>query len=342
MADELGVTPESPPVETVAESSPAVEAPSSEQAVKPSSMLEAVQEALKPTERAEAKESAPQPEAEAGQEQKPPVKTDEVSTDEKDYAKEPFGKHPRFKRVLTELKTVKERSTALASENAKLKEDFESSSKTVTEFETFRGAVQEAGLSASEVSEGFTIMALMKQEPEKALPMLLAKVEMIQQFLGEKLPSDLQERVDKGLVDEETARLLSRERAKYVNDSASANARAESVEARQAQSQTATLKSAVDVWESQWKSSDPDYAKKSPFVESEVLRLIKLEGPPQTAKAATDLAEKAKKNVEERLSSFRPAKPEVRRVSGGDGSSTIVAKPKSLLEAVTLAANAQI
>lgn len=348
MSIDTDVQTESSPVETVnAESSPAVATVTSDSSPeKPASMLDAVQKALESKAEASVEEevTTDKPPADAGAkegetapEQKPEAKT-ELSVELKDYAKEPFGKHPRFREVLADLKETRERAVKAEEALTARAGEFEASAKTVEEFGKFRSAVHTAGLTAPEISEGFTIMALMKSDPARALEMLTTKVADLQALVGEVLPQDLADKVERGLIDEETARAVSRERAARTLE---LNRTKEQTAVQQnefATRQHQNVMSAITAWENQWKASDPDYAKKQSFVQSELVRLAQTEGVPTTPEAGVKLVERAKQAVETQLAALLPPRPAVKHNSGRDTNPAVVAKPKTLLEAVSQAA----
>src|SRR3546814_2585723 len=68
------------------------------------------------------------------------------------------------------------------------------------------------GLSPAEAAEGFTVMAMIKVDPAGALKALEAKADEIRQFLGEKLPDDLQKEVEDGTISEGRAKELAQAR----------------------------------------------------------------------------------------------------------------------------------
>jgi len=315
----------------------------SEGVKQPGSMLDAVQQALKsepaaaPQAPAQAAES---PNAETG-------KTGEQPAEELDpYKGLPFAQHPRFRQLLKSDREGKERIKALETENADLKKTGGTQQEAVQRFTAFSQAVRETGLEAQEVNDGFAIMAAMKSNPEQALQLLQPYYDALLQATGRgNLDPDLQQRFNDGLVDEATARELQQQRRQnqHLTQRTAARSQADmqAEQDRQVQARTQQVVSAVSEWEKAWQGSDPDFQKKHPLVVREINYLMTTEGYPADARAATAMAEKARKEVDARLKTMLPQRQEVRTVTGGATVATVAPKPKSMGEAIQLAARGQ-
>ncbi len=324
------------PVEGEAESSPATGA-------EPKSMLEAVQSALKPAETTAETQAAESPTAgEPGQVK--PADTAPETPKVDDYSEVPFNKHPRFRQLLKERRTLQETLVAKDAKIAELEQSSGPVQESVQRFNAFANTVRSAGLNAQEVNDGFAIMAAMKRDPEQALTMLSPYLDALMTATGRKLDGDLQQKVQAGTVDAETAGQLQRERHTRVRLEQQTQGQQTAFAQQQEQQRTNALvqsvTTAVTSWEERQKT-DPDYQKKQPLVVREIHYLMSQEGYPQTPEAAVQMAEKAKKTVEENLGKLMPARPAVRTVTGGSSAATAAARPKTLLEAAKLAVNGQ-
>jgi len=309
---------------------------SASEVVKPASMLEAVSEALaKPDETQQQAKEAPQ--STEGQEksgekeantEKPP------SLDPKAYENMPFGKHPRFRQVLKHTRDLEERLKGFEARE----QEFGAKEKVVQDFESFRTAVQEADLSSEDVAQAFLIASLIKSDPGKALELITPIVENLTVLTGNRLPADLQAKVDQGLIDEDTALHVSRERANLQLATKQSERTVERTVQSQQSNHINAVRTAVITWEDQWKQSDPDYPKKQPFVEAEVRQMIAMKGAPRSPEEAVQMSKDARRAVEDRLKAMMPAKPSVRTVTGASGTATNGAQPvpKNMLEAVEL------
>ena len=329
-------TEEAAPSPASAPDAPADSPPA--EVVKPTSMLEAVEEALKkPTsDVVDSLEPSTQPETETpvGEPSKEKAPPEQVSIDPKDYAKEPFGKHPRFKAMLAEVKSSRETVAQQAEELTKLKADFTQAEATVQDYVNFRTEVQKANLGADEISSGFTIMAKMKNNPVEALPLLEAEVQKLKSYLGLSLTPDLQDRVDKGLVDNDTALLLSQERARLTHEATLAAQRATQVESAASAQQIQSVKTSVEAWEANWKKSDPDYTHLREFVLGEIQFQLSQRGFPPTPEVALQMAEQAKAVVTARLAKLRPVKKEITPIRPHMQPANTESAPKTMLEVV--------
>jgi len=195
-------------------------------------------------------------------------------------------------------------------------------------------------LSSEETAEGLVIMGLMKSDPEKALEMLEPHYNRLREMLGKALPPDLQKQVDEGYVTEE----LARETAQLRRQAEAANFTMETQERsrqQQAQAQALTVvKQSVERWEAQVRSTDPDYAKKEPFVKDQVRILVVQRGRPKTEAEAVQMAQEALQIVNGRMGALlpRPAATHQSPRHGSSSQSNAAPVPKTLAEAVRFAA----
>ena len=203
-------------------------------------------------------------------------------------------------------------------------------------FDRMHKFVQKAGLSSDEVNTGLNIMRAMKNNPAEALELLTPYITQLNQVVGEVLPADLQAKVQKGEIDEATAKELSRSRAanRINTDMNTRNA-----EQQQIQRQTDFANSvgaAMSAWESNWKQTDPDYAVLQPYVSSEIELRLRRGEVPRSVQEAQAMGERILGEVRAKLKKFKPAPTEIKHAAGGT-QPTNLPKPKSLIEAMTQA-----
>lgn len=333
-AEPSDVTPDSSPEADVKPTeSPSDSASSQDDSVdKPKSMLEAVSNAL--VKEPKADEVAVPEDKAAATEQKAEGQDPKISLELKDYQKTPFGHHPRFRQVLKHARELQEKNAVFEAKS----QEFAAKEQTIANFEAFRGAVQQADLSSDDVAQAFLIASLIKSDPAKALEALNPIIDNLTTLTGNRLPGDLQAKVDQGLIDEETAFEVSRDRASAVLATNRSTKVTERSQAQVMDQQREAVRSKVQSWEDAWKSQDPDYGKKQQFVESEVRQMISKEGFPATPDDAVRMSIRARQVVEDRLNALRPVKASIRTVTGASGAVTNGAQPvpKSMLEAVRL------
>lgn len=284
---------------------------------KPTSLLDAVKSAA--TKKADAAsstveingKSAPETNAE------PKANSDEQAKDKQktDAAdKLPFHNHPRWKEMISERDVLKPKA-----------EQYEK----ITSFMTSNG------LTTEEVAEGFQIMALMKNNPAEAHKRISEYKAKLDAFVGEKLPEDLNKRVQEGFDSPETAKELARLKAeKQLYEQ-----RQQYAYEQQALQARGRIHSAVANWEQQMKAKDPDWSAKQDLVTDQI-KLMLLSEQPSTPEKALELVDKAHSIVKERLVRFVPQRKPLTTVASSPSSATAMPQPKSLLDAVRLGAMA--
>ena len=273
-----------------------------EDAKEPESILDAVTAAIE-EEAAEASSS-------------PRESSEEAEEAEATDDNPPFHEHPRWKEMISERDGYKQSHEELSG---------------------LKGYMTNAGLSTDEVNNGFEIMRLIKHDPAQALAALKPYVDQLEQITGVHLSSDIQERVDEGYLDEDSARELSELRSRNtLATQASERATAEANTIRQQTQVTQhadQVSSAVSEWENKWSSTDPDYKLKQPKVMEKIeLNLLKY-GPPKTREQAVELAESCRQQVNADFTALRPRKGEVKPITGGSSPKS-TAEPTTLMEAI--------
>lgn len=226
----------------------------------------------------------------------------------------PFHNHPRWKEMVSE------------------RDAYRSDADQYRQITTFMSS---NGLTTAEVAEGFQIMALMKTNPAEAHKKISEYKARLDPFVGEKLPEDLQKRVEDGFVDVETAKENARFRAERDLQQ---QRQAHAMQQQQVLNQQ-HMHAAVVNWEQQMKVKDADWSAKQELVTDQV-KLMLATHKPSTPDEAVQLVEQAHQIIRERLSRFAPQRKPVQHVASASSSANAVAQPKSLFEAVKLGAMA--
>lgn len=239
-----------------------------------------------------------------------------------------FDKHPRFQKLLTENKTLK-------SQNLEFK-------PLASEFQKVTAYMDSNGLNHQEVARGFEIMAAMKNEPLKALQMLEPYFRGLEQFSGDILPQDLQQKVDEGYIDRAHAQELARTRnlAAHVQEQnrLAKQAQEENVRTEISNLRLTQLQGVVSNWESGMKSRDPDYDKKRDSIQSEV-RLALGNRNDISNEELSQVCQQAHQIVTSRFANALGRRPEIRPMNTSLSSATrgVVPQPKSVREALDFA-----
>lgn len=277
----------------------------------------------KHTEKSDGESSAPAEETEVveGGKEEPTSETpvegkDKVEGEEKKVEAQPlpFHNHPRWKEVL------KERDEA-RSVLDKTKAEVDALRPQAEGFVSLQQYCQKHNINDNEVQEALDLLALSKSDTKAFRARLQTYADVIDFAQGTRLPQDLQEKVDAGVLPEAEAQELSRYRLQKEHLVRSNTASQEAV--HQANVQQVTT--AINAWHL-------DNAKRDPgFNEPERLQMLTDRihylwnaKQPTDVKSAIALAEQANVDVKARLAKLRPVPP-VRKVLPNNGSSV---KPK--------------
>lgn len=289
----------------------------------PKSVLDAVAKALAPDSKPDAATDAAGDSSKPkdGQDSKPSEGEAEAKADEaEDDSKLPFHNHPRWKAVLAERDNLK---------------------APAEQYERIQQFMDRNGLLGNEVVEGFKVMALMKNDPAKAVVFFETKIAELREFLGDKLPEDLQAEVDSGTISEERAKELSRARATNRHLASTVEQTDEERRGEHVAAVKREVSDAIVGWETTVKGKDLDYAKKQRRVMDRVRVIAQEEGGPRNKAEAIALADRAYKEVNEELTALLPRRPTVPpNPANGIPSARTVAAPKTMLEAVQAGLNA--
>jgi hypothetical protein len=281
----------------------------------------------------------------------PAAEGETESDDPADYADTPFGKHPRFQKILGERKQFRDEARQAQQELTQVKPQAEQYGK----IDSF---AKEFGISAQEMTESFRIMMLVKTDPTKAREVLAGHLARLDEVTGHKLPADLQKEVDDGVITEARARELSLARGKASIASkqtqqtqAQLNQERQDTQQREQAGkavQVATArKSAVREVEKRLLAEDPDYPRLQKWVIRELQAEISSMRPEQKASQTPDQAVKLFNDCVDRvrkdLRNLMPRKPEIRPAANsahGGANLSAQKKPETMLEAVLQAADA--
>lgn len=237
-----------------------------------------------------------------------------------DDSKLPFHNHPRWKQMLAERDSLKE---------------------DASQYQQVASFMRGNNLSAQEVAQGMQVMALIKNDPLRALEALRPTMENLRRFAGESLPEDIAKKVDDGFIDRDSAAELARQRAQSEFLTARQQQEFQAFQAAQLQHQQAAsmnaIVSAVSGWESQLKTRDADYQAKSQFIGDRIRVLLQV-SQPQTPQEAVALAERAYSEVNESFKGLNPRRQPVRTMTSGNSATSATPAPKSLREAIMMAA----
>jgi len=233
----------------------------------------------------------------------------------------PFHEHPRWKEKQAEVEALKPRAE---------------------QYDNITSFLDENRINHDEMAELFTVAALLKNNPAEALKRIQPTIDRLKEFLGDTLPTDLQEKVDVGMVDKDTASELAASRNRNEFDAARTDQQSQDAQAAQAaQAQSdhiASVVEAVTGWEESASSKDPDFAMKRRFVRDRIRAITVEEGQPKTPADAVSMSQRALVEVTEEFRASLP-KREPKTINTGRSQNGVPSpEPTTLLEAVRLAA----
>lgn len=229
----------------------------------------------------------------------------------------PFHNHPRFQQ--------------LTRERAQFKEGHDRHNEVLS-------FMEKNSLVSDEVKEGFQVMALIKNNPAQALEALNTWVDRLKQHLGLTLPKDLQDKVETGAIDAETAKEVALTRRDKDGATRTATVATQHANELATHSRANACATAVNGAEATLKARDPDYAVKQPFVTDILTMRIAKEGVP-TPEMAVSWFNDALKTVNTRFAGLPKNRVATRPTPSTAGKVTETAKPKTMLEAMQVASS---
>lgn len=242
---------------------------------------------------------------------------DQPQEGDPEYSDVPFNKHPRFKEVLTKLRTAE---------------------TDATRYKNVESFISEQGLGAEEAANLLRIGGLIKTDPVAAWAQVKPTIQKLLIAAGEVLPEDLKQRRDNGELTNEAALELSRHRAQLQSRDVRQQFETQQTQTRQSQELGQQIQQTVSSWESDRKLRDPHFEAKMPAIQKEVTWLQATEGRPSTPLAVQAQLEKAYKNVSDTFRAPRAAsapRPAMRPIPTGQPAANVQpAKPKTTMDII--------
>lgn len=238
-----------------------------------------------------------------------------------DFSKLPFNKHPRFRELVKEKNTYK---TQVAEYEADAKQ-----------YREIQGFMQANGLTAEEVAQSLEMLAKVKTgDPATAYELMQERMEALAVAAGKKLPTELEEKVEQGYIDRETAQELYQRQVDAERKAQVASTQLERQSVQDQQAQVHAMASAVAAWEQSTKATDPDFDLKAELVKDRVRAHVAQHGMPKTTDAALKMSKDAYDAVTQTLLRVRGDKTPMRTAVGGKTNGSAAPEPKSLLDVV--------
>lgn len=229
---------------------------------------------------------------------------------------------------------TKKRIETLLEQRAEARKQVEELQPLAEQHRNIQDFMSQNSLSHEEAATGFAIMALMKNDPERARKELQVYIDRLDVAVGAKLPDDLSKKVEDGFLDEETALELSSTRARAEREKAMREAAEQRHTEEAAASQAHTIANSIDDWEREKMKSDPDYSIKKPMIDKFVRAEIAQSGQPASMEAAIQLVDKVYQEVNGIASNMTPKSQPKRVVQSRPVSGNPSPAPSTPLDVV--------
>lgn len=233
---------------------------------------------------------------------------------------------------------VKRRLQRLVREKKELEQAVATERGTADNYRQIEAFMASNGITAEQMAEMYRYRALLTHDPLEARKLLQTHIDALDGALGERLPADMQQKVDDGLIDESYAKEIARREGARSMQQHGQRAVQEHSAAAQVQQTAARVGEALNAWERQQLERDPDYAElKRPLLHQAMQNLRMTKGIPPSPEDGLKWAEEALSSINETLTKVRgsngaaPVKP-VRSTAGQRSSEPRY--PSSMLDAV--------
>lgn len=134
----------------------------------------------------------------------------------------------------------------------------------IKNYENIIGFCEQNNIAPQDFNAAIETQALISSgRGDEALKRLLPIVESLQGYVGDKLPAELQAKVDAGTLEMDDAKELAQARAKAKFGEANQKRNQQSMEQRQQEEYRGQLVQASNTWEQAKQTADPDYKPKA-------------------------------------------------------------------------------
>jgi hypothetical protein len=235
---------------------------------------------------------------------------------------------------------TRRRFERLLAQRNEARQTIESLQPELTSHRQLRGYLHEHQLSAEDANLLLGIGAVLRRgDYQGFLNGVMPYVMAAQEAIGVRISPDLQQRVDEGLIDEATARELTRTRYTAQQTTAELRNATEAATLTRQMQHADSLRTAVDTWEQGIQRRDPDYAQMSGAVRRYAQGLLQERGLPRTPQDAVALSQAAYDEVKATFGRVRPA-PKPTRASPSSihvATGASRAEPRNMKDAVVMA-----
>jgi hypothetical protein len=232
----------------------------------------------------------------------------------------------RFERLLAQRNEVRQSLDAVQPE--------------LQQHRQLQGYLQQHQLAPDDVNMLLGVGASLRRgDYQNFLNGVLPYVMAAQEALGIRIAPDLQKQVDEGVIDENSARELTRTRHRAAQAEARLKDANQTVTATQQTQHVDRIRGSVDTWEQGIRRRDPDYAQIEGAVRRYAQGLLQERGSPRNDQEAVALVQAAYDEVKATFAAARPAPKATRPAPSGIhvATGTPTAEPRTMKDAVVMA-----
>jgi hypothetical protein len=240
----------------------------------------------------------------------------------------PLGKIDRFRSVIEEKNGYKQQAESLM--------------QVEEHFRTLQNSARASGMSEEQIAQYFELPMLMQSNPQAAYELIQGFQSDMAARYGMTMPEDLQQKVDEGYIDAESAQRLARaEASERMAQQAMQAKQAEAEEtARMATAQA--VSSAVTSYEQQLANSDPDYQSKQKWLYEKLQTKKLVSGLPASPEQAIEWVNEAYGEINETFKAMAPPPKPKRHIGSRGVNQPSSAPPASMYEAVLRAVGGSV
>lgn len=235
---------------------------------------------------------------------------------------------------------TRRRFERLLAQRNEWRQSYEALQPDIERYRQLQGYLQQNQLAPADVNTLLGVGAALRRGDyqgflDGVMPFVLAS----QEAVGLRSSPDLQNQVDQGIIDEATARELTRTRHRAARAEAQLNDANQTVAATQQVQHVDQIRNAVDTWEQSIARRDPDYPQLSGAVRRYAQGILQERGLPRTPQEAVALTQTAYDEVRAAFSRVQPAPQPTRSAPSSIhvATGTPNANPRNMKEAVVMA-----